>query len=130
MLDQKDNLLSSYNYDLPNNLIAQSPTEPRHDAKLMIIKNELDDALNLTHAKIWDLKDILKKGDLLVVNNTRVLKARLKIRLSGGGQGELWWMSRELEEAKKYMSPAQRRKLERQQAATAAAGGDGGEGKE
>ena len=92
MLDQQDNLLSSYNYDLPNNLIAQSPTEPRHDAKLMIIKNGLDDALNLTHAKIWDLKDILKAGDLLVVNNTRVLKARLNIRLSGGGLGELLLM--------------------------------------
>ena len=92
MLDQKDNLLSSYNYDLPNNLIAQSPTEPRHDAKLMIIKNGLDDALNLTHAKIWDLKDMLKAGDLLVVNNTRVLKARLNIRLSGGGLGELLLM--------------------------------------
>ena len=92
MLDQKDNLLSSYNYDLPNNLIAQSPTEPRHDAKLMIIKNGLDDALNLTHAKIWDLKDMLKPGDLLVVNNTRVLKARLNIRLSGGGLGELLLM--------------------------------------
>ena len=89
MVDQKDNLLSSYSYDLPNDLIAQSPTEPRHDAKLMIINDGLDNALNLTHAKIWDLKDILKSGDLLVVNNTRVLKARLKVRLSGGRLGEL-----------------------------------------
>ncbi len=92
MLDKKDNLLSSYNYDLPHDLIAQSPTEPRHDAKLMIINDEVDESLNLTHAKIWDLKDILKAGDLLVVNNTRVLKARLKIRLSGGGIGELLLM--------------------------------------
>ncbi len=92
MIDQKDNLLSSYNYDLPNDLIAQSPTEPRHDAKLMIVNDELDEPLNLKHAKIWDLKDILKKGDLLVVNNTRVLKARLKVRLSGGGLGELLLM--------------------------------------
>ncbi len=89
MLDQQDNLLSSYNYDLPNDLIAQSPTEPRHNAKLMIINDGSDDSLNLTHAKIWDLKDIIKAGDLLVVNDTRVLKARLKIRLSGGGLGEL-----------------------------------------
>ncbi len=89
MIDQKDNLLSSYSYDLPNDLIAQSPTEPRHNAKLMIINDGLDNALNLTHAKIWDLKDILKSGDLLVVNNTRVLKARLKVRLSGGRLGEL-----------------------------------------
>ena len=47
MLDQKDNLLSSYNYDLPKDLIAQSPTRSRHDAKLMIIKDGLDDSLNL-----------------------------------------------------------------------------------
>ena len=92
MLDQQDNFLSSYNYDLPNDLIAQSPTDPRHDAKLMIINNGLDDPLNLRHAKILDLKDLLKAGDLLVVNNTRVLKARLKIRLSGGGLGELLLM--------------------------------------
>ena len=92
MLDQKDNLLSSYNYDLPNDLIAQSPTESRHDAKLMIVKDGLDDPLNLVHAKVWDIKDVLKSGDLLVVNNTRVIKARLKIRLSGGGLGELLLM--------------------------------------
>ena len=92
MLDQKDNLLSSYNYDLPNDLIAQSPTKSRHDAKLMIVKDGLDDSLNLVHAKVWDIKDILKPADLLVVNNTRVVKARLKIRLSGGGAGELLLM--------------------------------------
>jgi len=92
VLDQKDNLLSSYNYDLPNDLIAQSPIESRHDAKLMIVKDGLDDYLNLIHAKVWDIKDILKTGDLLVVNNTRVVKARLKIRLSGGGLGELLLM--------------------------------------
>ena len=73
MLDQKDNLLSSYNYELPNDLIAQSPIESRHDAKLMIVKDGLDESLNLLHAKVWDLKDVLKTGDLLVVNNTRVI---------------------------------------------------------
>jgi len=92
VLDQKDNFLSSYNYNLPNNLIAQSPTEPRHDAKLMIVNDGLKENLNLKHAKIWDLKDILNAGDLLIVNNTRVLKARIKIRLSGGGLGELLLM--------------------------------------
>ena len=92
MLNQKDNLLSSYNYDLPNELIAQSPINPRHQAKMMIINDGLKEPLNLTHAKIWDLKDILKTGDLLIVNNTRVLKARLKIRLAGGGLGELLLM--------------------------------------
>jgi len=92
VLDQQDNLLSSYNYHLPNDLIAQSPTDPRHDAKLMIVNEGKEDSLSLTHAKIWDLKDILKAGDLLVVNNTRVLKARLKIRFSGGGLGELLLM--------------------------------------
>ena len=92
MLDQKDNLLSSYNYDLPNNLIAQSPAEPRHEAKLMIVNDGSNESLNLTHSKIWELQNILKAGDLLVVNNTRVLKARLKIRFSGGGLGELLLM--------------------------------------
>ncbi len=89
MLDQEDNLLSSYNYDLPNELIAQSPPAIRHDAKLMIVKAGFDESSNLVHSCVWDLKDVLKNGDLLVVNNTRVIKARLKIRLSGGGLGEL-----------------------------------------
>ena len=53
MLDQKDNLLSSYNYDLPNNLIAQSPTKSRHDAKLMIVKDGLDDSLNLVNCLLY-----------------------------------------------------------------------------
>ena len=92
MLDQKDNLLSSYNYDLPIDLIAQSPTEPRHDAKLMIVNEGSDKFLNITHSKVWELQDILKAGDLLVVNNTRVLKARLRIRFSGGSLGELLLM--------------------------------------
>jgi len=92
VLDQQDNLLSSYNYELPNDLIAQSPIEPRHNAKLMIVNEEKDDSVSFSHAKIWDLKDILNEGDLVVVNNTRVLKARLKIRLSGGGLGELLLM--------------------------------------
>ena len=92
MFDKKDNLLSSYNYNLPNALIAQSPIENRHDAKLMIVKEGLDESLNLVHGKVRDIKDILKTGDLLVVNNTRVIKARLKIRLSGGGLGELLLM--------------------------------------
>jgi len=92
VLDQKDSLLSSYNYDLPNDLIAQSPTESRHDAKLMIVNDGLDNALNLIHANVWNLKDVLKTGDLLIVNNTRVIKARLRIRFSGGGLGELLLM--------------------------------------
>tara|TARA_Y100001968_G_scaffold1359_1_gene1094 strand:+ start:306 stop:1403 length:1098 start_codon:yes stop_codon:yes gene_type:complete len=92
VLDPKDNLLSSYNYDLPSDLIAQSPIESRHDAKLMIVKDGLNEDLNLVHAKVWDIQNILRTGDLLVVNNTRVIKARLKIRLSGGGLGELLLM--------------------------------------
>ena len=71
MLDQKDNLLSSYNYDLPKDLIAQSPTRSRHDAKLMIIKDGLDDSLNLSHAKVWDIKDILKLSLIHISEPTR-----------------------------------------------------------
>ena len=49
-----------------------------------------------------------------------LLNAEMK-KASGGGQGELWWMKRELDEAKKFMSPAALRKLAKQQAAAAAA---------
>ncbi len=89
MADLKDSLLSSYDYELDPEQIAQEPLDPRHSARLMIVEDKKDFLAAARHVKIWDLQDELIKGDLIVVNNTKVLKARLKVRRSGGGRAEL-----------------------------------------
>ncbi len=65
---------SDFYYDLPKKFIAQTPTEPRDHAKLLVYNRETKE---ITHKHFYDLPDYLKKGDCLVINETRVLPARL-----------------------------------------------------
>ena len=83
-LDQR---LSSYVFDLPETFIAQRPVEPRHAARLLAVDPAAP--AGCRHLTVWDLQAELAPGDLLVVNNTRVLKARLQVRRASGGQVEL-----------------------------------------
>ncbi len=85
MIDPADLLLSSYAFDLPEALIAQSPVEPRHAARLLVVKP----GAGACHLRVWDLQQELQSGDLLVVNDTRVLRARLDARRASGGAVEL-----------------------------------------
>ena len=64
----------SYFYNLPEELIAQTPLEPRDSSRLLVYHK---DSGNLEHRIFHDITDYLKKGDVLVVNNSRVLPARL-----------------------------------------------------
>ena len=74
-------------YDLPEEAIAQEPVEPRHSARLLVdIGTESD---GVRHATVADLPDLLEPGDLLVVNETRVLPARLHLTKSTGGAVEV-----------------------------------------
>jgi S-adenosylmethionine:tRNA ribosyltransferase-isomerase len=66
--------LDAYDYDLPRGLIAQEPLANRADARLLVV-NRADGSL--THGYIRDLPQLLKPGDLLVLNDTRVVPARL-----------------------------------------------------
>lgn len=66
--------LDAYDYHLPKQLIAQQPLPHRADARLMVINRQLQ---TIEHAHIRDLPTILQAGDCLVLNNTRVLPARL-----------------------------------------------------
>ncbi len=65
---------SDFYYDLPKELIAQSPIEPRDSARLLVYDRKTGD---VWHRRFYELTDILKRGDLLVINNTRVLPARV-----------------------------------------------------
>ncbi len=64
----------TYFYNLPENLIAQTPIEPR-DHSRMLVYNRSDKTIE--HKHFYDIESYLKSGDVLVVNNTRVIPARL-----------------------------------------------------
>ncbi len=88
-MDYRDELLSSYDYPLAAERIAQVPIEPRHGAKLLVVPDIKESLKAIKHLSVWDLQYELRSGDLLVLNNTRVLKARLRVKRSGGGLAEL-----------------------------------------
>ena len=73
---------SDFNYDLPEELIAQTPVEPRNHSRLMKIDRASGEII---HARFYNLCEYLKKGDLLVLNDSRVLPARLYGEKKGTG---------------------------------------------
>jgi S-adenosylmethionine:tRNA ribosyltransferase-isomerase len=80
-----DRLLSSYDFHLPQESIAQQPVEPRHSARLLMV----DRGQGARHRQVWDWPEELRPGDLIVVNDTRVLQARLRARRASGGAVEV-----------------------------------------
>ena len=68
-----DRTLSGYDYDLPEDRIAQNPVTPRDSSRLLVV----DSPTSHQHRRFRDLPEFLKPGDLLVLNNTRVMPARL-----------------------------------------------------
>jgi S-adenosylmethionine:tRNA ribosyltransferase-isomerase len=76
---------SDLDYDLPESAIATTPAEPRDSARLMVVLPGGD----VRHARVRDLRHYLNAGDLLVLNTTRVLPARLRgVREDTGGRAE------------------------------------------
>ena len=76
--------LSDFDYHLPEQLIAQYPAKERTSSRLL----QLTDGQSL-HGAFADLQDILNPGDLLVLNDTRVVKARLQAVKDSGGSAEI-----------------------------------------
>lgn len=75
--------LATYRYELPQELIAQHPPPRRDDARLMLLPRR---AGAVAHHGIRDLPLLLEPGDLLVVNDTRVLAARVALERASGGR--------------------------------------------
>ena len=73
---------SDFYYNLPEELIAQTPVTPRDHSRLMVVDRESG---AITHRHFYNLCDILQKGDLLVMNDSRVLPARLYGEKVGNG---------------------------------------------
>ena len=84
---------SDFDYALPPERIAQTPVEPRDHSRLMRLDRATGD---ITHHHFYDLPSLLRPGDLLVFNDSRVIPARLYGRRAGtGGQVELLLLRRE-----------------------------------
>jgi S-adenosylmethionine:tRNA ribosyltransferase-isomerase len=77
---------SLFDYDLPSRFIAQHPSERRDQSKLLVL--DRSDG-SMTHRRFADLAEYLGAGDALVVNNTRVIRARLYGTRSTGGNVEM-----------------------------------------
>jgi S-adenosylmethionine:tRNA ribosyltransferase-isomerase len=78
--------LSDYDYPLPEDLIAQAPCAARSASRLMRIQRDI---AAVSHHRFHGLPDLLRKGDLLVVNDTRVIPARLLGKKDTGGRVEV-----------------------------------------
>lgn len=78
----KDMKTSDFYFDLPEELIAQDPLEDRSSSKLLVLKKETG---AITHKVFKDIKEYLKAGDCLVLNNTKVIPARLIGEKEGTG---------------------------------------------
>ncbi|MBD1850393.1 tRNA preQ1(34) S-adenosylmethionine ribosyltransferase-isomerase QueA [Leptolyngbya sp. FACHB-711] len=84
MPENSDLLLESYDYVLPPERIAQNPAVPRDSSRLLVVGTK-----DYQHRSFRDLPELLQPGDLLVLNNTRVIPARLFGRKPNGGNVEV-----------------------------------------
>jgi S-adenosylmethionine:tRNA ribosyltransferase-isomerase len=76
-----DRLLSSYDYELPESQIAQNPVEPRDRSRLLVV-----DSASESDRLFGQIGEFLRSGDLLVLNNSRVIPARLRGQKLNDGQ--------------------------------------------
>ena len=77
---------SALDYDLPAELIAQKPAEPRDSSRLLVYERASGE---VRHRRFRELPDELTRGELVVVNDSRVIPARLRLRRPGGGAAEV-----------------------------------------
>ena len=82
---------SDFDYNLPEASIAQTPAEPRDTSRLLVLHR---DTGTLEHRIFHDVGDYLRAGDLLILNQTRVIPARIYARKDTGGRVELLLLRR------------------------------------
>ncbi|MFQ5474315.1 MAG: tRNA preQ1(34) S-adenosylmethionine ribosyltransferase-isomerase QueA [Candidatus Nanoarchaeia archaeon] len=76
--------LSQFTYKLPKSLIAQSPIRPRDHSRLLVV-----DGRKLSHRHFFDIADYFEKGDILVLNETKVSRAKITGKKTSGSPVEL-----------------------------------------
>lgn len=90
----EDFLLESYNFELPEEQIAQTPAQRREASRLLCLERQGKSGIaSLRDALFADLPQYLPKGALLVANNARVLPARIRWQRSGGSKAEFLLLS-------------------------------------
>ena len=77
--------ISDFDYELADDRIAQTPIEPRDAARLLVDRGSAAPE----HYRVHDLADLLRAGDVLVLNETRVIPARLRLHRATGGAAEV-----------------------------------------
>lgn len=84
-------LVTDFDYDLPQELIAQHPMEPRDHSRLLVVDKKTGE---IEHKHFYDLINYLKPGDVLVFNDTRVIPARLHGTKDTGAHVEVFLLTR------------------------------------
>lgn len=83
--------LADFDYDLPPPAVAQRPVEPRDAARLLV---DGGPGAPVAHRRVADVPDLVGPGDVVVVNTTKVLPARLRLRKATGGEVEVLLLER------------------------------------
>jgi len=100
---------SDFYYDLPEELIAQTPVEPRDSSRLLVYNRESN---KVEHKIFKDVVNYLQEGDLLVINNTKVYPARVYAKSQFGGKMELLLLKRiNLTDWESLVKPGKRAKI-------------------
>ena len=100
---------SDFYYDLPEELIAQTPADPRDSSRLLVYRR---DERRIEHRIFRDVTQYLKAGDVLVLNRTRVLPARLYAHTANGGRVEVLLLKRlNLDEWEVLVRPGKKCKI-------------------
>ncbi len=98
-----------FDYFLPEELIAQTPANPRDSSRLLVYDRKQD---SVEHKRFYDILDYLKEGDVLVRNNTRVLPARMFAYTENGGRVEVLLLKRfDLKKWEVLCKPAKKAKI-------------------
>ena len=87
--DELDLQLNSYDYKLDPSLIANKPKRIRHQSRMMVVRQVGSDIRSYEDKLTENIIDEINAGDLIIVNDTKVMKARLKVQLSNGSFVEL-----------------------------------------
>lgn len=82
---------TDFDYHLPEARIAQTPLEPRHNSRLLVLRRNQPE---LEHSHFWNIGAYLHPGDLLVINRTRVIPARIYAVKPTGGKAEILLLRR------------------------------------
>ena len=110
-----DHKLEAYDYLLDSELIASKPSQIRHESRLMIVRDSSLKENFSTNKFTKNLVDELREGDLVVVNDTKVMKARLKVELGNGSIVELLVLEKSYESTWLCLAkPAKKLKVNKQ----------------